>query len=449
VLLVGCSDYPDAFQLSQRLAQLGFRADTCRTTDLEARYDSAFHHGIVLVLNDTKVSADLESINRIHTTKVVIYPQSQSRSLYQSGVKCADFLVWPCVDEEFRARMLRAFSDTREDDDSRGLSQFNLYGESPKFLECVSRIRKFAKVEAPVFIEGETGTGKELVASAIHQLSPRGQMPFIPVNCGAIPDSLLENELFGHVKGAFTDAKQSQNGYITQAEGGTLFLDEVDALSPRAQVALLRYTQDQCFTPLGSHKIQHSNVRIIVACNQNIERLVEAGTFRCDLWFRLNVMHIYLPALRERAGDTVILAEHFLSSFQKKYADFEKKFHPDTLLWLDNYSWPGNVRELENFVHREFLLSDGPWIKAKPFCILPEHQSSSNDKYPLRMEWFHEQMATAKSSLIEHFEREYVRQALRDANGNVSQAARRAGKERRAFGKLMKKYSIDRDDFST
>src|SRR5438094_4159830 len=197
----------------------------------------------------------------------------------------------------------------------RGITECNLIGRSPAFTAATELIAKFASCDATVLIEGETGTGKELAARAIHYLSNRNGNPFIAVNCGALPDTLVENELFGHVRGAFTDAREHQHGLVSRAETGTLFLDEVESLSAKAQVALLRFLQDGVYRPLGAGAVVAGNARIVAATNVDIAALVKGGGFRQDLMYRLTILTLRMPALRERAGDARVLAEHFVGQF--------------------------------------------------------------------------------------------------------------------------------------
>ena len=309
----------------------------------------------------------------------------------------------------------------------------DLGGASPVFLATLAQIRRIASSEAPLLIEGETGSGKELAARAVHYWGIRKIGPFVPVNCGALPDQLLEAELFGHERGAFTDAKASRRGLVAQADGGTLFLDEVDALSAKAQVALLRFLQDQRFRPLGSSREIRTDVRVIAASNQPLELITQDGRFRCDLLYRLNILHLVLPPLRAGAGDAQLLALQFVASLCAKYKMPRKQFDDRTLAWIGNYSWPGNVRELENWVHRELLMTDGQTIQAAPVS------SDEPGAAPCSAPSFRQ----AKAEALRAFERDYALVVMRQADGNVTQAARLAGQERRAFGKLIKKHAID------
>ena len=305
-------------------------------------------------------------------------------------------------------------------------------------------IEKIGRCDAPVLIEGETGTGKELAARAIHSGSARCGGPFIPVNCGAIPDSLIENELFGHKRGAYTDAQYDHLGLIAHAQKGTLFLDEVDALTPKAQVTLLRFLQDKQYRPLGGVGTSCANVRIITASNADLLQLTEQGEFRRDLLFRLNLMYLKLPPLRDRHGDTVLLANHFLRGCAESFG-LEKVLHPDTLEAIQQLPWPGNIRELENFVAREYLLADDGVIRIQPALRINNDRRKQADRrwQGLTSLPFNQ----AKSQVIKEFERNYLIVVLTAASGNVTQAAKQVDKERRAFGKMLKKYGIKRQQY--
>jgi len=308
-------------------------------------------------------------------------------------------------------------------------------GRSAAFQELVALIAKVAEYNAPVLIEGETGTGKELAARAIHYGSSRRDHPFVPTNCGAIPDALFENELFGHRRGAFTDARDDHPGLVALAHKGTLFLDEVDALTPKAQVGLLRFLQDQQFRPLGGRAEQQVDVRLIAACNKNLDQLVAAGQFRSDLLFRLKIMLLRVPPLRERKGDAALLAEHFVTTGSARFGKDPKPLHPDSLARLDDHDWPGNVRELENLVYREFLLADGPSILVG----LPVSEAVSPRLTDEALSY-----REAKARAIEAFERTFLTAVMARAQGSVALAARLARTERRHLGRLLKRYGIER-----
>ena len=318
--------------------------------------------------------------------------------------------------------------------DSDAQTRGDLAGASPVFLDSLAQIRRIASSEAPLLIEGETGSGKELAARAVHYWGMRKSGPFVPVNCGALPDHLLEAELFGHERGAFTDARTARRGLVAQADCGTLFLDEVDALSTKAQVALLRFLQDQCFRPLGSLRELRTDVRVIAATNQPLAHVAQQGSFRCDLLYRLKILHLVLPPLRARAGDAELLAVQFVGSLCAKYKLARKQFDAATLAWIRDHPWPGNVRELENWVHREVLMADSQTIHAVPTGASELQETASGVTSSFQQ---------AKAEALRAFERDYALGVMRQAGGNVTQAARLAGKERRAFGKLIKKHGIN------
>jgi DNA-binding NtrC family response regulator len=310
-----------------------------------------------------------------------------------------------------------------------------MIGESPAFRQALHVVEKIARYDVPVLIEGETGTGKELAARAIHYQGPRRDHPFVPVNCGAIPDSLIENELFGHDRGAFTDARDQRRGLVAFARRGTLFLDEVDMLTPRAQVSLLRFVQDQQYRPLGSNRQEDADVRIIAATNANLEALAGSGGFRSDLFYRLRILYMTMPPLREREGDAALLSEHFVEKLSVRFGEPVKPLHPSTREWFEHYSWPGNVRELENMICRNFLLADSGTIEIVP----PATAADAGPIDPFTLA-FNE----ARAAMLDTFERRYLEAVLTRAKGNVTVAAALAGKERRTLGKMLKKHRLGR-----
>jgi len=364
-----------------------------------------------------------------------------------------DFLFLPCEVEELKTRIMRfqlLFSENKSNLENKLLEEFsslNLTGQSDIFLQVLELIKRIADCHAPVLIQGETGTGKENAARSIHYLSERKDRGFVPVNCGAIPDSLLEGELFGHEKGAFTDARNRQAGLVEIASGGTLFLDEVDSLSPKAQAALLRFLQTHEYRPLGAKQIKKADVRIVAATNADLEARVESNHFREDLYFRLNVLYVNIPSLRERKSDIPLIANKLLENFALQHNMPLKKLSHQAVIWLQQQQWHGNVRELENVLLREFLLTDGPLITLG----MDKKSNLTEAQYNLELsddEQMQLSFQEAKAIAIHEFEQRYLQQVLSSAAGNVSKAARLAGKERRALGKLLKKYKIDKEKFS-
>lgn len=386
-----------------------------------------------------------------HGSAIAIFDRGVAALSSDVAASCSDFISWPCAEQELGMRIerIQAASEIRhlkpdENEILKDFADLNLLGRSTAFVKALQRIKRIARCDESVLIEGETGTGKELAARAIHYLGSRRNHPFIPVNCGAIPENLVESELFGHERGAFTDAKSSLPGLIAQAEGGTIFLDEVETLSSKAQAAILRFLQDKEYRPLGSRRAHHADVRIITASNVQLEKLVESKQFRQDLLFRLKIMTVTLPPLRERDGDVEFLAEHFLSAYRSKYGVGVFMLDAQARDWLRTYSWPGNVRELENLLLREFLLAEGPALHLgtrKPEINSERRNQAIDRRYN---QWLSYSLSGAKTKLIADFERAFLSQLLADTGGNISEAARRAGKERRAFGKLIKKYGISK-----
>ena len=316
-----------------------------------------------------------------------------------------------------------------------------IIGESPPIRAMLRTLGKIARSGAPVLIQGETGSGKELVARAIHCRSAR-RGSFVAINCGAVPDGLIETELFGHAQGAFTDARHARQGVIAQAHAGTLFLDEVDALSPKAQVTLLRFLQDLRYRPVGTDREIDSNLGVVAASNRSLQSLLDEGSFRRDLFYRLSIFELTIPPLRNRRPDIELLAGHFIRMFAVRYNLPPKRLHADAVEWLRHYDWPGNVRELENWIHRELLLAEGDEIGA-PDDLSWQSDGAGHDETPGRFVDFR----TAKANALAEFERAYLARALVEARGSVTRAASMAGKERRAFGRLLKKHSIDRTRF--
>ena len=319
--------------------------------------------------------------------------------------------------------------------EAHALSRF--IGRAPCFLEVISRLPLPARTNASVVINGETGTGKELVARALHYLGPRAERPFVPVNCGSLPENLLEDELFGHERGAFTDARSRRAGLVVQADGGTLFLDEVDTLSPRAQVALLRVLQDRTVRAIGAEQQQSVDVRFIAATNTDLMALLRNGRFRSDLYYRLSVINLTLPPLRERGDDVMLLAHHFLMHFSTD-ASRRPALTQEAEDALLSHDWPGNVRELENAIQRALTFSTGRDIGAADLGLAP---TLSEPQHPRAMH--SRPFREAKQAVVEAFEREYVSCLLHACGGNVTRAARIAHKERRDFGRLVRKYDLD------
>jgi DNA-binding NtrC family response regulator len=326
-----------------------------------------------------------------------------------------------------------------------------MLGQSKTFLLARTQLRRYASCDVQVLIEGETGTGKELAAREIHYVSARRERPFVPVNCGALPDNLIENELFGHERGAYTDAKSAQPGLIDHARGGTLFFDEVDALSSKAQVTLLRFLENNEYRPVGCGAARVSNARVIAATNAHLETQVATGQFRRDLQYRLNALHVRLPPLRERTGDVELLAEYFLTATAERLGGPTKHWSPEALHAMVAHDWPGNVRELENVVLRAYLRADGDMIDTAALGELSYSVSAASHGEPSVDEAVNgvadddtdQRFIVAKNHAIVAFERGYLMSLMRRAGGNITEAAKLSGTERRQLGKLLKKHGIE------
>jgi len=354
-----------------------------------------------------------------------------------------DFITPPLKAFDLLPRIWRLLDQSRRRPDAEsgikeriGLGQ--LIGQSAAFLEAVDKLPFIAQCDSGVLISGETGTGKEVCARTIHYLGPRGYQAFIPVNCGAVPTELIENELFGHERGAYTDATSSQHGLIHQADGGTLFLDEIDSLPLAAQVKLLRFLQDKEYRPLGSERSRIAVVRIIAAENVDFEEAVASGRLRRDLYYRLNVIPLHLPPLRERRDDIPLLARHFLAKYSALLKRSDLMIPDDAMRALTAYAWPGNVRELEHLVERAVALCRKQVISCDDLGVPVPRISAPKNSF-----------REAKATFVAQFERNYIQELLVACRGNVSQAARTAKKNRRALLHLIRKYEIDVTTFRT
>jgi len=334
---------------------------------------------------------------------------------------------------------LEATSRLKEESRETSQAMNPLVGNSPKMGQIHSLINKIADSNSTILITGESGTGKELAARAIHELSPRREQPFVPVNCAAIPEELLESELFGHVRGAFTGAVNSRQGRFQLANGGTLFLDEIGEMSPKLQVKLLRVLQERQFEPVGSDRAVQVDVRVVAATNRDLHAAVREGKFREDLFYRLNVLPVHLPALRERDGDIPLLVNHFLSLHGRRKAKGAARMEPDAMATLEKYRWPGNVREVENLVERLIVLNEDGVIRVNE---LPDYviQNGSSD-----------QSASAAAlpasgmdldRYLEKIENGFICQALERARGNKTIAAGMLNLNRTTFIERLRKKGL-------
>jgi len=315
-----------------------------------------------------------------------------------------------------------------------------ILGESRAIQGLRDRIRKVADCDVSVLLTGESGVGKELAARAIHYLGHRAGNPFVPINCGAIPETLFENELFGHAQGAYTDAKYRQVGLLGEAAGGTVFLDEISTMTPFVQVKLLRLLEDKTYRVLGEARPRQARVRIIVATNKDLRSLAKRGEFREDLFYRLSIVSLSIPPLRERKEDIPLLVKHFVLKYARDYHKTAREVSPEIMRAFQFYSWPGNIRELENRIQELVVMSSSRVLQLKNalFVLSRKAESPEPELEPFR---------DAKRKVIESFENSYLLQLLADFRGDVARAARRAGKSRTSLWNLIKKHSICPKDF--
>jgi len=325
-----------------------------------------------------------------------------------------EYLAKPFTDDELLTAVERCLSKLhmrllgQTQKDNKVANQYGLIGESKAIQKVFKAIKKASSTSATVLITGESGTGKELIARAIHYNSPRASAPFVPINCGGIPEGLLESELFGYIKGAFTGATETRAGFFQSAEGGSIFLDEISETSFSMQVKLLRVLQDKEICMIGSNRTQKVNVRILAATNKDLLKLIDKGAFREDLFYRLNVITLAIPPLREREQDIIILATYFVSKFSREFGKKTPQFSDKTLNALKQYYWPGNVRELENMMQQIVVMNDGDLIDVPD---LPAHMRFTTPK---------------KSNLrktLQDVELEYINNVLASVNGNKTRAS--------------------------
>jgi two-component system, NtrC family, response regulator GlrR len=349
----------------------------------------------------------------------------------------ADFLIRPYTHQELILRSRRALGSTApiglvEEGPAIGNINSIVVGGSSVLAKEVNKLKRFAACDAGVLILGETGTGKEVFARSIHYVSARAAKPMVAINCGAVPAELVESELFGHVKGAYTNAYMARTGLVREAQGGTLLLDDVDCLPLSAQAKLLRFLQEHEYRVVGSNAVQHADVRVIAASNRDLAAMARQGTFRQDLFYRLNVLTLSLPPLREHKEDIGALAQHFLRQFAQLYKRPACSLSSGALLKLLSYDWPGNVRELGHVLERAVLLSQTSSLVASDFDLPVAMQDE------VRTEAFQ----AMKARVVQSFERSYIEGVLSSTNGNIAEAARISGKNRRALFELIRKHEI-------
>ncbi len=349
-----------------------------------------------------------------------------------------DFLIKPVNIERLEILIQRALKTKTLEVEVKQLherlddkfSMEGIIGHSQKLKDVIERVKLVAPSKATILIEGETGTGKELVAQAIHQASPRARGPFVPVHCAALPASLLESELFGHERGAFTGATERREGRFESADGGTVFLDEIGEIGPEIQVKLLRFLETKSFERVGSTKTMTVDVRLVAATNRNLEQMVKEGKFREDLFFRLNVVRITTPALRERPDDIPVLLDHFIKVYSKENGYEPVQLEPGAIKYLQAYAWPGNIRELRNFAENIVVLRRGG--KVSEFDLEPKFRGDAGPALS--------SPAPANPLSVEENEKRLLREALIKSHGNRTKAATLLGISRRTLHRKIAQW---------
>ena len=413
---------------------------------IEAVYERAFDL-ILMDIRMIKVSG-LEALREIKTYNpaipVIIMTAYSSVETALEALKngAYDYLTKPLDFDELQLTMERAMDHTHLREENRLLreslgSQFDrhhIIGRSTAMVQLLETVAQVAPTEATVLIDGESGTGKEMISGAIHFNSPRKIGPFVTINCAAITETLLESELFGHEKGAFTGAHRRKEGRFVQARGGTLFLDEISEMSPAMQVKLLRVLQEREITRVGGEEVIRVDVRVIAATNRDLLREIMEEGFREDLYYRLNVVNLTLPPLRERREDIPLLVQHFLDIFSKKNNKSIKGFTPQAMDRLIRHDWPGNVRELMNAVERGVVLSRSDYLGEADFPLVIR-ETQIEETQPLLDN-------LSVDMPLDEVERQTILKTLDLAGGNKSEAARRLGITRKTLHKKLKKYGV-------
>lgn len=436
-------DTPQTVEVIERnLSARGYEVSSAG--DVTRAIEMLDHAAVDLVITDLKMPRESGMTlvrhvrENLKNTEIVMMTGFASVGGAVEAVKAGadDYLAKPFTDEELFGAVERAFEKLHrrragQSDSPEPVRPHGLRGESEAMQEVYRAIAKAAASKATVLITGESGTGKELVARAIHYGSSRRSAPFVPVNTGAIPEGLVESELFGHSRGAFTGATETRAGLFQSAEGGTIFLDEISEVSPSMQVKLLRVLQEKEVFMLGSRRARKVDVRIVAATNKDLQNLVRKGTFREDLFFRINVLTLEVPPLRERGDDVLLLARHFGSKFARELEKPAPHFSDDALRVLRNYDWPGNVRELENVVQRLVVMHEEEVIDVADLPSLMRFSAPRASGRPYRA--------------LAEVEAEHIRTVLAAARGNKTQAAEILGIDRKTLREKLASASDRRN----
>jgi len=458
-ILVIDDDESIIWVIKKALEPLGYKilARTKLASGLKAAQDKPHIILLDLILPDGDGLEGLREIRSVNPDTVVIMITANARM--QSTITAMkegayDYIEKPFDIEELKIVVENAFRDLSLREELKMLKKAaaetenpQMIGKSPRMLKVFKDIGKVAAKDINVLITGESGTGKELVAKAIHYNSSRAPGPFIAINSASIPKNLLESELFGYKRGAFTGAVKDKKGTIETANKGTLFLDEISELDPDLQAKLLRFLQEKEFTPLGSNEILKADVRIIGASNKDLASAVQNGQFREDLYYRFNVVQIKLPPLRERKEDIPLLAKNFLRETTVKLETGEKELSRDAKALLQKYEWPGNVRELENVIKRACVLSSGTIIENKDLLIEEDNSYSIKDFLEEKLKHYLKDMTHISNcnlydTVLSEAEKALISIVFKETNGNQLKAAKMLGINRNTLRSKIKEYKI-------
>ncbi|MGD9209365.1 MAG: sigma-54 dependent transcriptional regulator [Desulfobacteraceae bacterium] len=438
--LHGVADVPEAIQIMERKRYDIVFIDL----NILLHYlDGEDFNGTLLIFQ--KKSPSIEIV-------IMVAPDQIRKAIWLVKAGAADYITYPISDTEvnlvletiFKSTLCQHELDYLRDQFWKSEALDVVQTKSPAMVEVFKKVRSVAATKTTVLLTGETGTGKSLIAKLIHQHSNRQTVQFISVHCGAIPDTLLESELFGHERGAFTGALRKKLGKFEIANGGTIFLDEIGTLTPPAQIKLLQVLQDGTFSHVGGEEPIHTNARVIAATNSDLKSLTESGNFRKDLYYRLNVFPIDIPPLRARMEDLPRLISLFLERLNREFQKAIQSVHLQVLEALTQYSWPGNVRELENLMERAYILENASVLTPSSFpqelfdCQKGSTAMRVHTRIPL---------SDARKIAIEDFERQYIKELLARNLGKIKNSAMEAGITTRQLHKLMSKYGIRKEEY--
>jgi DNA-binding NtrC family response regulator len=456
-LLLIVDDEPEMVSLIRRIVLAETKWDVMTALSAREALEIMSHNTVHVLLVDIKMP-EISGLELLRTIKEkIIAPIVVIMTAYgviDNAVKAIkdgayDFITKPFESERLIITLKKAMEHYFLVNENRSLHRIinsksifcDMIGISNRMRNVFETIQTVSKTDATVLITGESGTGKELVARAIHRLSDRCGRSIVVVNCPALPASILETELFGYVKGAFTDAKHDRQGLFHEAHGGTIFLDEIGDLPTNLQTKLLRVLQEKEIKPLGHPKSATVDVRVIASTNRNLKDLIQSGEFREDLYYRLNVVSIQVPPLRERQEDIPLLVDHFFKRYAKKFGKRDLVLSPDCMRALCRKPWHGNVRELENMVKRGIIMTKEKTIKLK------DMDCEDYQGYSLETPYKSLTYKQAKEEVLNRFNLDYLSGVLGEFHGNVTHAARRCGLQRQSFQQLLKRYGIRAENF--